>query len=550
MLDKKKGIVLSFLTMFFWALHDVAFRYAAVEFKVEPTVFICFTLFVSAFVLIVVAGPGTGGVSTLKRGHTWAYGIIEVFMNIAQMFALIYITTTEMNFLNRFTVIMSLFATWAVFSRRPHSSDFAGGALVLLGLYLIANGLDPEIRIPALVCIFFVAFTSVAAAMLGEIHPDNLEAESVRERSRVAGYVLLACSFVFLIVSLGVASLKAASPQLQDALPLLNGLPDVADFMHEPTFFIALVLGVTIMPVAMYFFFYATKTAKTETFMAVSSTLPFITYAVEGTVASFGLLDVSGITYTDLAAGAVIVLGAFLIEYMRHRKAKRIHVNPVEEHTKDDYDMVQTALRFCDNNLTLVSKKLGVSLKELEKVQEGDGYVSFDVSAKAYRSILRNYHRNIASVDPLTGLANRDALTSAVEGALKDQQKFAIIFADLNKFKPINDTYGHEAGDKVLMTVALRLQEQLPESSLVARLGGDEMVVMLRDVARKEALRYQQLILEIIEEGIYIESAGQELSVSASLGLAMAYEDGANFDALLKKADEEMYARKREGSDR
>ena len=195
MMDKRKGIILSFLTMFFWALHDVAFRFAAVEFKVEPTVFICFTLFVSAFVLIVVAGPGSGGVSTLKRGHTWAYGIIEVFMNIAQMFALLYITTTEMNFLNRFTVIMSILATWAIFSRKPHSSDFIGGGLVLLGLYMIAAGLDPAIRVQALVCIFFVAFTSVTAAMLGEIHPDNLEAESVRERSRVAGYVLLACGF-------------------------------------------------------------------------------------------------------------------------------------------------------------------------------------------------------------------------------------------------------------------------------------------------------------------------------------------------------------------
>ncbi|MAI07777.1 MAG: hypothetical protein CMF61_02350 [Magnetococcales bacterium] len=550
MMDKRKGIILSFLTMFFWALHDVAFRFAAVEFKVEPTVFICFTLFVSAFVLIVVAGPGSGGVSTLKRGHTWAYGIIEVFMNIAQMFALLYITTTEMNFLNRFTVIMSILATWAIFSRKPHSSDFIGGGLVLLGLYMIAAGLDPAIRVQALVCIFFVAFTSVTAAMLGEIHPDNLEAESVRERSRVAGYVLLACSFVFLVVSLGIAGLKLADPQLSQALPLLNGLPDMSDFGHKPTFFIALVLGATIMPVAMYFFFYATKTAKTETFMAVSSTLPFITYAVEGAVAYFGWLDISGVTMTDLAAGVVIVFGAFLLEYMRHRKVKSMHINPVEEHTKDDYDMVQTALRFCKNNLTLAATRLGVDVHELERVYEGEGYVSFDVSAKEYRSILRNYHRNIATVDPLTGLSNRDALTSAVEGALKDKQAFAIVYADLNKFKPINDTYGHEAGDHVLVTVAARLKEGLPESAVVARVGGDELVMMLRDVNRKQAEKYKAFIISIIEEDIELEGVKEPLSVGASLGVSIAYEDGSNYDTLIKKADEEMFENKKHESER
>jgi diguanylate cyclase (GGDEF)-like protein len=304
------------------------------------------------------------------------------------------------------------------------------------------------------------------------------------------------------------------------------------------------------MPVAMYFFFHATKTAKTETFMAVSSTLPFMTYAVEGTMSWFGLLDISGVTYTDLAAGVVIMLGAFLIEYMRHRKIKSMHINPIEEHTEDDFDMVQTAMRFCDQNLTLTASKLGVDIKELEKVHEGQGYVSFDVTAKQYRSILRNYHRNIATVDPLTGLSNRDALTSAVEGALKDKNKFAIVFADLNKFKPINDTYGHEAGDQVLVTIAQRLQGGLPESSVVSRIGGDEIVMMLRDVTRAEAQRYMEIILNIIEEDIEIEGLSEPLNVSASLGLAMSFEDGITYDSLIKKADKEMFSNKRDDSER
>tara|TARA_R110000868_G_scaffold411733_1_gene708208 strand:- start:42803 stop:44455 length:1653 start_codon:yes stop_codon:yes gene_type:complete len=543
-LDKKKGVILSFLTMFFWALHDVSFRYAAVQYKVEPTIFICVTLFVAAFMLIAVAGPGSGGISTLKRGHTWAYGILEVFMNIAQMFALIYITTTEMNFLNRTTVVMSLVATWMCFGRKPHTSDIIGGSLVLMGLYYIAQGLDEAIRVQALVCIFFVALTSVATAMLGEIHPDNNDANTIRARSRVAGYVLLVSSFVFLVVTLGLAYLKANAGQVVEAFPLMSGLPELVDFAHKPTFFIALLLGLTVIPLAMYFFFYATKVAKTETFMAVSSTLPFFTYAIEWLMAKAGLLDISAITVNDLLAGVLIVIGAFLIEFMRHRNHKRKAKSLKKESSSDDYDMVSTALRFCNDNLTKVSEKLGLDIHEIERVVEGGGHVSFDVSAKQYRSILRNYHRNIATVDPLTGLPNRDALTGAVETALSHKSEFSLVFIDLNKFKPINDTYGHEAGDAILKAVAERLVSDLPEDAIVSRIGGDEFVVMLRDVNRVQSEGYMEDILSTIEEEVYLESAKVEVSVSASLGLAVAYEDGHTMDKLLKVADSEMYENK------
>lgn len=543
-MDKKKGLILSFITMFFWALHDVSFRFAAVEYSVEPTVFICFTLFVTAFVLIVVAGPGAGGMSTLKRGHTWAYGVLAVFLNIAQVFALIYITTTEMNFLNRATVVMSILATWMFFARRPHFSDLIGGSLVLGGLYFIAEGLDPAIRVQALVCILFVAFTSVATAMLGEIHPENNNAETIRARSRVAGYVLLVSSFVFLVMTLAVALLKENSTEIANALPIISGFPSLGDFLHKPTFFIALILGLTVMPIAMYFFFYATKTAKTETFMAVSSTLPFFTYAVEWLASKFGLLDISAITHKDLIAGAVIVAGAFLIEYMRYGNLKRKEIAVVAESTSDDFDMVNTALRFFDNNLTVVAEKLGVPVKDVEKVVEGAGGVSFDVSSKMYRTILRNYHRNIATVDPLTGLPNRDALTGAVEGALANKEEFSLVFIDLNKFKPINDTYGHEAGDTILKTVSVRLKNELSVGAVVSRIGGDEFVIMLRDVNRKQSEDLMLDITDIIAEDIYLETANVEVSVGASLGLAVAYEDGETLDELLKKADTEMYENK------
>ena len=124
------------------------------------------------------------------------------------------------------------------------------------------------------------------------------------------------------------------------------------------------------------------------------------------------------------------------------------------------------------------------------------------------------------------------------------------MYADLNKFKPINDTYGHEAGDHVLVTVAARLKEGLPESAVVARVGGDELVMMLRDVNRKQAEKYKAFIISIIEEDIELEGVKEPLSVGASLGVSIAYEDGSNYDTLIKKADEEMFENKKHESER
>lgn len=542
-----KGIQLSLFTMFFWALHDVAFRLAAVKYKVEPTVFICLTLFVAAVVLILIAGPGKGGLSTLKRGHTWAYGVIAILLNIAQIFALTYITTTEMNFLNRFTIIMSIIGAWMFFSRPPKKSDLLGISLVLAGLYYIAVNLNEEVRVPALVCIFFVALTSTATAMIGEKHPDSNNAHTIKDRCRVTGFVLLVCSLVFLVGCFGAAMVKAQSPDL--TIPLIAGLPNVEDFLHKPTFFIAVGLGLTLIPLAMYFFFYATRVAKAETFMFVSSTLPFITYAVEYAAFKAGLLDIGDISMSDMVAGLVIVLGAILIEVMRMDRKK--HKNDPVAHSpvpasSADYDMVCSALRFCDDDMLQASRLLGVEVEELEEVHTSGGSKSFDAEGDKYKTLLRNYRRNIATADNLTGLVNRDGLLTALDAEIKNGIDLAVIFIDLNKFKPVNDTYGHEAGDELLKKVAKRLKGECPNDAVVSRLGGDEFVIMLRHVNRNDAQVMIEELNTALEEPFTISQVEGDVEIGGSFGLAMSKEDGETSAELIKHADEAMYEVKRE----
>jgi len=160
----------------------------------------------------------------------------------------------------------------------------------------------------------------------------------------------------------------------------------------------------------------------------------------------------------------------------------------------------------------------------------------------------RQEHLNfIATHDPLTGLPNRALLHErtghAIAVARRSGHLLALLFIDLDRFKTVNDSLGHAAGDKVLREVATRLSRCLREVDMIARHGGDEFVVLLEDVEKEEeveqvAARMQEALVEPLE----IE--GQQISVTGSIGVALYPRDGDAASTLLRKADVAMYRAK------
>ena len=121
-----------------------------------------------------------------------------------------------------------------------------------------------------------------------------------------------------------------------------------------------------------------------------------------------------------------------------------------------------------------------------------------------------------------------------------------LLFMDLNDFKKINDTYGHGAGDKLLIAVAQRVQANLRETDLVARLGGDEFVAVLEDVKSPEEItRLAHKLSHAIEQPLYVRQ--QVLKFSASIGVAIFPLDGRQKHELEEKADKAMYLAKKRG---
>jgi len=157
----------------------------------------------------------------------------------------------------------------------------------------------------------------------------------------------------------------------------------------------------------------------------------------------------------------------------------------------------------------------------------------------------------LAHHDALTKLPNRNLYIERVERAIyraeRSSKPLALMFVDLDKFKPINDELGHEAGDAVLKTVAERMLSCVRQSDTVARFGGDEFVAILEnlDHAESAAVVAKKVIAKLLES---IETpGGQNATVGASIGISVFPEDGKTLDELARAADEAMYAVKEEG---
>ncbi len=158
--------------------------------------------------------------------------------------------------------------------------------------------------------------------------------------------------------------------------------------------------------------------------------------------------------------------------------------------------------------------------------------------------------RHLAYFDPLTGLPNRrlleDRLQVALAHAHRNRNRAAVLFIDLDRFKRINDSLGHEVGDQLLMEIARRLCACLREDDTVARMGGDEFIAVLSDLTDPDdAAHTATRIIESLRRPVQVD--GHELTVTTSIGISIFPDDSRDPVALIKNADTAMYRAKDEG---
>lgn len=190
-----------------------------------------------------------------------------------------------------------------------------------------------------------------------------------------------------------------------------------------------------------------------------------------------------------------------------------------------------------------------------QNIGSGEPFTSLDIHrndeigrlAQSFQEMERSLR-----TDRLTNLLNRESFTAQIEFMRRNARDpksfgFAMLFIDLNKFKGVNDQFGHEQGDRVLIEVAQRLQNALRKDDAVARFGGDEFVVYLHGVTDQDvALAICQKIIGVLETPIEMYD-GSGYSVGASIGGALYPADGVDLETLLRVADSRMYSMKKFG---
>jgi diguanylate cyclase (GGDEF)-like protein/PAS domain S-box-containing protein len=190
----------------------------------------------------------------------------------------------------------------------------------------------------------------------------------------------------------------------------------------------------------------------------------------------------------------------------------------------------------------------------LTAIKDGDGRISNFVAMFSDISKLKEAEEDLerlAFYDALTGLPNRLLFRERLDRSLKAarraaDKRTAVLYLDLDKFKAVNDTYGHTAGDALLQEVARRLGEAVREVDTVARLGGDEFAIVLHEVVDAAApQRVAEKIIAAINEPVFVEA--HQCHVGTSIGIALAPDHAEEAGTLVELADAAMYAAKKSG---
>jgi diguanylate cyclase (GGDEF)-like protein len=194
----------------------------------------------------------------------------------------------------------------------------------------------------------------------------------------------------------------------------------------------------------------------------------------------------------------------------------------------------------------LAALNQSLQMQQMEDLRRVNAMLQDEI---AERRMAEERAHDLATKDPLTGLMNRRSLTEQLEHAMmhasRHNEQLALLFLDMDKFKSVNDSLGHDAGDELLVQVASRLRSAVRESDLVARLGGDEFVVLMEGIpSYAAAAEVANKIVATVAEPF--DLCAQKLRTSVSVGIGMYPQDASTVQDLMRSADLAMYHAKQE----
>jgi diguanylate cyclase (GGDEF)-like protein len=215
-------------------------------------------------------------------------------------------------------------------------------------------------------------------------------------------------------------------------------------------------------------------------------------------------------------------------------QVRRLLAGEIDRHTSEQ--------RFLDSEGRLIWVNRSGSL-----IRDADGeplHFVVHIQDISERKRLADTLQDLADSDPLTSLWNRRRFEEELERQIGRRRRYgdetALLMIDLNRFKPINDTYGHGVGDELLKAVATALSNRIRSTDSIARLGGDEFVVMLTNVSHAEAMLLSDELQDAIA-GVRVSVGDEVITITASVGMTILTGDAADARDAMTRADTAMY---------
>lgn len=522
-------------------LYNIGAKLAIEQYGAHPLVFLCFGSLFSSLFLLVYAGRGTLAIKSIKTIDTWVFSFLNLAALSFGLSLLVYVSALQGSILIRLTSFVC-FALALIMGQSTTKKEcffsmvaFAGIAILFLSL-----DLEKEQKAIALLLLFGASLCQALRQLLSEFHKTNNQARSTKESARVAGVVSSVSALV-----LAAMLLFFAVYQDMFGVVVIDSAPKVLDFFNFGTILCAFVFVGLFSAISKYCEFYAAKKISAKYLSAMIALMPMFVLIYE-----FGINSALGngiyVSKIDLISLGMLIIGnlgiavAAIIEMKKGTKETELrekYITASEENIEYAINLVKSTMSFANNDISKTVELLGVEEKVIIDLLAAEDPLEVGLSKLQFHTLNKNYYLGVSTKDSLTKINNRGALEQKIEDIIYKKEKFQLCFIDLDKFKPINDMYGHDVGDEVLKHIA-KIMLSVNPKGINGRNGGDEFIMI--------TFKNHNEIVKDFKESLNNIFKYNDISVKLTASIGVAESDGKlGLDDLIKIADEKMYNEKK-----
>lgn len=536
-----------FNIFFIWSFGSICSGFSSQVLGINPVVYVS-TIFLScSIILLLYAGPGLHATSVLRSFQAWGYGFSLILSFIASFGLFSQVTPAEGELLQMFTAILSVIVGWVFFNRVPNVLQVLGMGMILIGIYLVCNNLPIEKLALVVLLIIVLGIFQSCRSFIGEYfhYVFSTDKNTVKDNMRLIGFTFFSIGFFLLLIFLPISYLQTITNTTIHPI-----IPDLKDFQYFKGIVTGILVGILVIVPARFLEFNSLAKLKTENYLALGAIGPFATMFWQRITQPFTGLNLTEFTSDDIIAACFITAGGLTMVISKtifKARDKDIlneymdYISQNTNHIEDTHSIALNTLKFYDSNKSEASDILNIPILVLEEMIKGEK----SVKNKYLKQITRIYRKEIVTKDTLTKLNNRMALQEVFAKIDRQDKDYTIIYMDLNKFKSINDTFGHEYGDETLQVISNRIKDFEDGKTKAFRLGGDEFLIVTKVTKEKSINKLTNSLKTEICRPFVLSKIDMVVNVGVSIGVAISrhYPD-LKPKELLTIADESMYKEK------